>query len=259
MKKKKEALQLLEESLKELESQKGSILTAIQKLSRVSKLLDKENIIIWCEIQFGNTDYTLLLEKYIEILLKRNDENNNQSKEETDERIKKYEKKLEKVGICKDIYTDYYELTIKHFKEGGGYKNIGYIEERYADLVRMKKGNSGTYYKNHLSEHINYVKKKAHQYASDLYNEVKFSDTVSNCFYILKIEVDDRLLDLNPEIAEQLMLAFKAVSSNKKEEWSHALTSCRRLLEGLADELLPATDKKIHGRILKQSQYINRL
>jgi len=107
--------------------------------------------------------------------------------------------------------------------------------------------------------HISYLKKKAHKFAAELYDEVKFSDTVSNCFDVLKIEIDDRLLDLNPEIAEQLMLAFKSVSSNKKEEWSHALTSCRRLLEGLADKLFPASDEKVSGRVLKQTQYVNRL
>ncbi len=67
------------------------------------------------------------------------------------------------------------------------------------------------------------------------------------------------MLDLNPEIAEQMMLAFKAVSSSNKEEWSHALTSCRRLLEGLADELFPVSDTEVKGRTLGQGQYVNRL
>ena len=68
MKKKKEALRLLEESLKELESQKGSILTAIQKISRASNLLDIKNIFIWCEIQFGNIKYTSIIKSYIKDL-----------------------------------------------------------------------------------------------------------------------------------------------------------------------------------------------
>jgi hypothetical protein len=76
---------------------------------------------------------------------------------------------------------------------------------------------------------------------------------------LLKNAVDDKLLDLEPSLAEQLMLAFKAVSSSKEEEWSQALTTCRRLLEGLADALLPASDKKVNGRPLGQEQYVNRL
>lgn len=66
-------------------------------------------------------------------------------------------------------------------------------------------------------------------------------------------------MDLDPEIAEQLMLAFKSVSSDSKEEWSQALATCRRLLESLADKLYPATEENIKGRTFKQNQYINRI
>lgn len=88
---------------------------------------------------------------------------------------------------------------------------------------------------------------------------MKFSGTVSNCFDILKFAIDDRLLDLDPILAEQMMLAFKAISSDNKEEWSQSLTTCRRLLENLADSLYPATKETENGRSLGQGQYINRL
>ena len=55
------------------------------------------------------------------------------------------------------------------------------------------------------------------------------------------------------------MLAFKSVSSDNKEEWSHALTTCRRLLESLADKLYPASELKIGNRTFKQNQFVNRL
>jgi DNA uptake protein ComE-like DNA-binding protein len=55
------------------------------------------------------------------------------------------------------------------------------------------------------------------------------------------------------------MLAFKRVSTNKAEEWSQALVTCRRLLEGLADILHPSTNEPTKGRSLDQSQYVNRL
>lgn len=258
MKKKKEALRLLEESLNELESQKGSILTAIQKISRSSLLLDNNDIFIWCEIQLGNKVYTVPLEEYVEFLIEISGDTSIPKKEKAKNHLKAREK-LENIGLNHLLHYNSEEVNIKYKKSGGGYKNIGFIEEAYADLVRTKHGNGGGLYKNDLNEHISYVKKKAHNLASKLYNEIKFSDTVSNCFDVLKSEVDDRLLDLNPEIAEQMMLAFKAVSSNNKEEWSHALTSCRRLLEGLADELFPVSDAEVKGRILGQGQYVNRL
>ena len=259
MKKKKEALKLLEESLKELESQKGSILTVIQKISRASLLLDKENIVKWCEIQLGNKVYTAPLEKYINLLEKLFDKKPpNLPLKEKIQKIEAEKKILRDIGL-EDIHFDMQEMDIKKDKRAGGYSNIGYIEKVYIDLEKNKEYTNGLFYKSPMLKHISYIRSKAYSITSKLYNEVKFSDTVGNCFDVLKTEVDDRLLDLNPEIAEQMMLAFKAVSSSNKEEWSHALTSCRRLLEGLADVLFPVSDSKVKGRTLGQGQYVNRL
>lgn len=48
---KKVALQLIEETLKELESPKGSLLSAIQKLQRTSDIINDDDKKIWCAIQ----------------------------------------------------------------------------------------------------------------------------------------------------------------------------------------------------------------
>src|SRR5690606_1115871 len=58
---------------------------------------------------------------------------------------------------------------------------------------------------------------------------------------------------------EKLIQTFKGISSTEKEEWSQALTTCRRLLKDLADKLYPPTRKKISGRKLGDAEYINRL
>jgi len=255
MPKKKIALQIVEESLKELESPKGSLMSAIQKLQRASGIINDIDKGLWCSIQLADSIYTDPLVNLAEFLLVNPDS----STKEYKDGIKTRMKQLEVLGLNHEVHFSNEEINIKLDKSGGGYSNIGFIEERYADLVRLKKGNDGTHYKNHLNNHINYVKKKAHELASQLYNQLKFSDTVSNCFDIMKNSVDDKLLDLNPVIAEQLMLAFKSVSSNKEEEWSQALTTCRRLLEGLADQLYPASDAKTSGRTLGQTQYVNRI
>ncbi|WP_444927176.1 hypothetical protein ACJJI4_04190 [Microbulbifer sp. TRSA002] len=255
MPQKKIALQLVDESLKELESAKGSVLSAIQKLQRASDIVDDVDKNIWCSIQLGDPQYTEPLKKLLDFLIEHTDP----EEREYQEGLKKYEKALSEIGLNHNIHYSSEELNVKATNSGGGYLNIGFIEERYADLVRTKRGNDGTYYKINLNEHINYVKKKAHELASQLFSQLKFSGTVSNSFDLLKNAVDDRLLDLNPMIAEQLMLAFKSVSSDKEEEWSQSLTTCRRLLEGLADELYPPSKEKFNGRPVGQAQYVNRL
>jgi Helix-hairpin-helix motif len=156
------------------------------------------------------------------------------------------------------IFIKTLQTASKAFKSGGGYIGIGSVEEKYAGLIREKLRNDRTYYQSDLHDHIDYVRKKAHDLTSSLFNQLKFEGTISNCFDLLKQAIDDRLLDLNPLLAEQLMLAFKRISSNKQEEWSQALTTCRRLLEGLADELQPAGETS-NGRSLSQGQYVNRL
>lgn len=255
MKQEKESLRLIEEALKELESPKGSVLAAVQKISRVSLILEKSDIHKWTLIQLGDQKYVIPIKSYIDTLIKMQTSDSKKLIKEA----KKQEAILDKLGLKHQMHYTNEEMTNKHSESGGGYANIGFLEDTYADFIKNKRGNNGTYYKSHLCTHINYVRKKAHEIVSKLYNEVKFAGTISNCFDLLKNEVDDRLLDLNPEIAEKLMLSFKSVSSNNKEEWSQALTTCRRLLEDLADELYPASNNKTNGRTLKKEQYVNRL
>lgn len=254
-----EALRLLEEALKELESQKGSVLVGVQKLSRASELLAKEDINIWCAIQLAYPKYMRGLRNLAATILRISKTPDYARTTEGQAEMDKILESALSPGIKKEIHLTEEELNIKIDESGGGYNNIGFIEEKYADLARLKKGNDGTFYKANLLTHLSYVRRRAHEYASALYNQVKFSGTTANCFDILKSQIDDHLLDLNPTLAEQLMLAFKSASGAKQEEWSHSLTTCRRLLEGLADELYPASENNKTGRPLKKNQYVNRL
>ncbi|MEB0006341.1 helix-hairpin-helix domain-containing protein [Pseudomonas sp. RTB3] len=255
MTQKAEALNLLEQALKDLESPKGSVFSSVQKLSRAAVLVDNADIKIWCQIQFGDKKYVDEIQKLLSAATKSDYSSDKIKQQEID----KVFEKLEGLGLKRGLHLVTEELTLKNHAAGGGYLSIGFIEERYSDLARTKKGNDGTYYKTPLYNHLSYVRRKAHEFASELYNKLRFSGTVSNSFDLLKIVVDDKLLDLNPLLAEQLMIAFRSVSAPKAEEWSQALTSCRRLLEGLADELYPADQIPHKGRILGQGQYVNRL
>ncbi|ENV96331.1 hypothetical protein F937_00031 [Acinetobacter calcoaceticus ANC 3680] len=254
--KKAEALKILEDGLKELESSKGSITVAVQKLSRAANLIDEKDIYIWAEYHLGNPQYTKPVQKLVEAF------------DEEFEKENEDERDYEKVLRLRDGLSNYglnYNLHIapsfdwKSSKASGGLQSVDFIEENYNHLLKVKKGNDGELYQKNLKWLLDYIKKTAHFYLSELHNKLKFSGTVTTSFDLLKNAVDNRLLDLDPEIAEQLMLAFKAVSSDKKEEWSHALTTCRRLLESLADKLYPASDLVIGKRTFKQSQFVNRL
>ncbi|WP_038795123.1 ComEA family DNA-binding protein [Burkholderia pseudomallei] len=255
MTKKLEALRLLEDALKELESQKGSVFSAVQKLSRAATLLGNDDIQIWCSIQFGDSRYVPALKRLLQIAQSKDDAKS----EKRQIAVKEALSRLNELGLKPEIHFTHDELTQKAPESGGGYVSIGFVEENYADLIRAKRGNDGTYYKNNLYSHLDYVRKRAHGFASAMFNQLKFAGTVSNSFDVLRTAVDDKLLDLNPVLAEQLMLAFRGVSSSNDEEWSQALTTCRRLLEGLADQLYPVNKEPAKGRALGQTQYVNRL
>ncbi|MCU5515266.1 helix-hairpin-helix domain-containing protein [Bacillus wiedmannii] len=254
---KNDVIKLLKESLDQLENQKGSVLTGVQKLSRAAKILDDTDTVIWCEIQLGNKQYTTDLIKLV-TLFREHGEGGRLSGDPLEESYKIMDE-LEAKGLTDEIHFSIEDISIKLNKRGGGYKGIGFIEERYNDLVRLKSWNDGTFYKSSLITHISYVKRVAHEKVTALYTKIAYTDSAQTAFDILKNEVDDRLLDLNPELAERLMLAFKSVSTDNPEEWSQALTTCRRFIEGLADELFPPISEEVDGRKLGKTQYINRL
>lgn len=256
---KEEALKLLEEALGELEDHKGSVLSGIQKLLRASRIVGEENVSTWCDIQLGKQEYVYPLKEYIDATVAYVKSKGKSKGEKAEESLTEAQKRLNEVGLKADQHFSLDEIILRSDESGGGLSDIGFIEEKYADLVRTKRGNDGKFYKSNLSHRISYVRRAAHDKATTLFNKLAFSETPRTTFDYLREEVDDKLLDLNPELAEKLMVAFKSVSSDNPEEWSHALTTCRRLIEGIADELFPPTQEINNGRKLGQAQYINRL
>jgi DNA uptake protein ComE-like DNA-binding protein len=253
--KKDNAINLLEEVLENLETPKFSIFSAIQKLNRIGRLLNEKKLTIWTEIQLGNLDYTIPLENWLKCYIENSKNGDNVS----EEKLFKATDELKKLGVELFSMISSEELNAKAIDSGGGFANIGFIEERYNDLVKMKKGNDSTYYKNNLITTLSTIKSLAYKKASLYHSKYAYEALPESNFEVLKKKIEDVLFDIDPEIAELLLLAFKSVSSDNQEEWSQALTSCRRFFEKLADNLYPATDVKLNDRSLSQENYINRL
>lgn len=253
--KKAEALKIVEEGLRELESVKGSVTVGVQKLSRVARLLNNDEIYVWAEIQLANPYYIKPIKVFLNELQRVS---NLPENEQIFDKFLKYKGEFNNYKINYDLHVRP-SIDFKSGEGSGGLNSVDFIEANYNNIIKNKSGNDGKLYQKNLKWHLDYIKKTAHQYLSELHDKLKFSGTITSSFDLLKNAVDDRLLDLDPEIAEQLMLAFKSVSSDNKEEWSHALTTCRRLLESLADQLYPASDLKIGNRTFKQNQFVNRL
>ena len=253
--KKSEAITLLKDSLKELESPKGSVTVGVQKLSRAANLLDKTDIYLWAEIQLDNPKYSSIVYQICNKI--KDDHEKNGSYNLSDESYGPLLTEFHEAGLKLGTHLTGRMINNKASLVRGGNHGIGYLE---ANLPKLNKTSRfGGMVLHGVHQHMDFIKQTTYQYSAELLKELQFSGTVNSCFDVLRNIVDDKLLDLDPELAEQLMLAFKGISSANKEEWSQALTSCRRLLEALADKLYPPNDKVINKRTFKANQYINRL
>jgi hypothetical protein len=251
----REALELLKSTLTELESTKGGVAVAVQRLLRAAITVGDDAVRIWCEIHLGNATYTQPLAKLVELAIDYSQNPN----EETRKRIVEAKAELQSLGIDPKAHLTEEKLQLRASASSGAAMGIGFAEERYSDFVRNKRGNDGTYYKNDLAEFISHVRKGAHARATLLYNRLAFSDSPQTVMDVLKGSVDDRLLEVDPTLTEQLMVAFRRAATSNPEEWSQALTTCRRFIEALADRVYPPTDQVRGTRQLGPTHYINRL
>lgn len=180
--KKEKAIELLEEVLQNFESPKVTLLSIIQKLNRIAKLLDENDLLIWTEIQLGNSLYTLPLKNWIEAYLKNEKSKTKASiKELLDET-----KKFEELGIKLGITVSNEELSVKAGESGGGFSNIGFIEEKYQDFLKHKKGNDGVYYQSNLLNTISHIRSIAYKKASNYHKKYAYSSLPETNFEILK-------------------------------------------------------------------------
>lgn len=255
MNKKEMALELLGEVLNELDKSNGKVAIAVQKLSRAAELLDEKELLAWTKMQLADTEYTKVLKDFFQVTLDLKEVG--QNKINDDKILEKIRRDFFTLNINIDDVNELFEF--KYNTQYGGLKSVDFIEQKIVTLLKSKQGNDGSHYLVNLQAHLDYIRNKTYSISTKLFNQLKFEGTTQSSFDILRTAVDDKLLDINPEIAEQLMIAFKNSTSNNKEELSQVLTTCRRLLEKLADTLYPATDEIINGRTFKPHQYINRL
>lgn len=256
MNKKEMALELLSEALNELDKSNGKVAIAVQKLSRATELLDEKELLAWTKIQLADQQYILVLKDFFQLALDLQ-ENGTINLNKNDEISKKILNDFLLLNINVNELNELIEF--KYNTPYGGLNSVDFIEQKIVTLLKSKQGNDGSHYLINLQKHLDYIRNKTYGISTRLFNKLKFEGTTQSSFDILRIAVDDKLLDINPEIAEQLMIAFKNSTSSNKEELSQVLTTCRRLLEKLADTLYPATDEVINGRTFKSNQHINRL
>lgn len=106
-----------------------------------------------------------------------------------------------------------------------------------------------------------------HDFISQRYLELKFSNIASDAFSRIRETVDITIVEALPTSVEKFTAIYENLQSENPEDWSNAVHGCRRVLQDLADVLFPAVDvpriKNVGGKDrtvkLGPDNYINRL
>jgi hypothetical protein len=114
------------------------------------------------------------------------------------------------------------------------------------------------------SKKINQLKSSYYNFVLGVYYEMKFKGIAEDIFQKRKLIVDKALSEHLPETMEKFVVAYENLKSTKPEDWSNALTTCRRIIKDVANLLYPPTDEKIEtadGKKIKldDEHYIIRI
>lgn len=103
-----------------------------------------------------------------------------------------------------------------------------------------------------------------HAYATDTYLAIEFGDVAQDIFEQARKDVDNFVRSYCPKAAEQIVAINERMRDKTNEFRTAALTTCRRLLLGVADALFPArptdwVDSKGRPRKVGSEDYKNWL
>ncbi|MDT0015130.1 ComEA family DNA-binding protein [Listeria cossartiae] len=250
MDKRQEATELVNKAKNIFLDDRSKIYSGLYLLKQVAILLDNEELLVWVNLELGDPILTRSVKKTLEDYVE----------------YVKMKKKKEFIfpktinGKPFDFKTfiDSGEATQKYSTSAGGFQSIEVVEKIY-DTLPKKQSNNRVEHRKNLIEHLAIVRNIALEKTISIHEQLAYSDTLRDGFDFLKEQIDDKLLDLNPVAAEQLMLSFKSMNSQIAEERSQALTTARRFLKELADSIYPARSEKKGERKLGEEQYINRI
>ena len=108
------------------------------------------------------------------------------------------------------------------------------------------------------------VRSRLQDYMSRVEAGLEVAQAGEDVFVQNRRYIESRLASLSPSTLEALQSAERRMRDAGPEERSQALTSCRRALKHLADDLYPATGEQVEGvdgkvRKMSEDKYVQRL
>jgi hypothetical protein len=108
------------------------------------------------------------------------------------------------------------------------------------------------------------IKGRLWEFLTETEYELTFGEATAETFERLRSYVDRQLTTISAPALEQFQTAYRRLKDGGDEDRAHALTSCRRVLKTLADELYPARPDPVTGsdgkpHVLHDAAFVNRL
>ncbi len=108
------------------------------------------------------------------------------------------------------------------------------------------------------------IRQRVYEFLNQIEKELSYGQVQSSIFEENRLFVDKKLSKLCPEAIRKFSSVYQRLKSADEEDWSQALTSCRRILKDFANVVYPPTHKPIkcsNGKkhVLGEDKYINRL
>ncbi len=132
-----------------------------------------------------------------------------------------------------------------------------------AQNARFLQLNASTSTISRFSGIISGVMAALHDFVTRCYYELLFSEIQADLFPSAQSEIDARLAPMMGNILSKIDVINERLRTGDAEAISHAMTTCRRLIDATADALCPATTgtAEIDGQevAMAQSNVLNRL
>ena len=117
-----------------------------------------------------------------------------------------------------------------------------------------------------LQAHRAAVYKAVYKYVLNVNYQLRLSEVPEAVFERTRQLVDSRLRDMVPDAVRQFVSVWDSLRSQNVEDWSNAVHSCRRVLQGVADAVYPPnpdglSEVERNGQKIKvgPDQYVNRI
>ena len=275
-------LSLVQETLKDLESNETSLTAVIHKAIRIARLRNDFENLLWLKFEVTNSKKNELLEACEETVL-------HLDKQRLATLVGNYwdllkeERKFNHVEIDKNgnmaledkkasvaISVSEVEKTLELSKKHPGVMNIptGLPTVNTLSLYFSNTQNQqiADFYILEFQKILDRIGNRVYNFLGSTEKQLINGQVQSNIFERYQEFVDIKLGQLCPDVLKKFVSAYRRLGESEadNEAKSHALTSCRRILKSLADALYPAQKKPVVGydgkqHLVNDSKFSNRL